>query len=111
MNEGEYQECWRQLEFGAETAQADRGNTNRRLLRDELQRGMPNSPYVTYFCLEVTNRLTESIVASALFRCVLVPDSGTLGWRSWTLKDGFVRSHLLSPVDLQRSLALTTRLV
>lgn len=75
-------ETWQQLKLRAQSEEES---------RKELQRGMPTSPSVTYFRLEVRDLSRQQLLDSALFCCVLVPHPGALGQRPWALRDGFVR--------------------
>lgn len=93
VTRGDLVHSWRQLRLKPQLG--DRGNDDEERGRDQLERGMPASPDVTYFRVEVTRRSTEKRIGSALFRCCLVRDSGQLGYRPWTEADQVVRS--LSP--------------
>ncbi|GAA5873195.1 hypothetical protein JCM16303_006969 [Sporobolomyces ruberrimus] len=88
VTHGDYEESWRQLSLKSELT--NQGYAADRHRRDELKRGMPASPYVTHFRLEVEKKSTGERATSAVFRCYIVPDTVQPGYRSWTEADGII---------------------
>jgi len=78
---------WHQLDIKVHNSEP----TNQKH-KDELRRGMPESPLITYFRLNVVEIETLQTISSSIFRCVIVEERTRNGitHRPWRGADGIV---------------------
>ncbi|GAA5849516.1 hypothetical protein JCM5353_000444 [Sporobolomyces roseus] len=81
-------ETWRQLPIKLQ--EEDNGSNEIERHLNQLRRGMPASPLVTYFRLQVIAKETGHLVTSVIFRSVIVEVEENTGirYRSWGPQDG-----------------------
>lgn len=88
---------WHQLEIKVKN-EGESGQSNQKH-RDELRRGMPASPLITYFRLNIVEKVTQETISSSIFRCVVVKERDGIHYRPWTQADGVVSLRTSWPLS------------